>query len=329
MQRLTEIDRAKGLAIFLVVLGHITTSGSAPLGHQWFERIVYVIYSFHMPFFMYLSGFVMLYTYSGLSSSKQYFEYISSRFKRLAPGFLLFAVIILIGKLVTSHALQVDNVPLGFWQGLRDIMLVPSESAAKTLWFVYVLFEFYVLFPILLFITKGRTLPLVALGFAIHFIPMTPYLMIDWVFEYMVYFAIGTYFAANFDTIQLQLDRFRVVFLIAFPLSFALLYFDVSYPTARLVIGCLSIPALHALMRTSYFKDSSLLLSWGLLSYSVYLMNTIVIGFVKGVILNFQSWDGLPFLWIGPLLLAIGLYGPIFIKQRVFPYFPYLNRITS
>jgi len=326
--RVTEIDRAKGFAIFLVVVGHIATDTTPP-GNEWFSELVYVIYSFHMPFFMYLSGFVMGRTFKELNSLSEYGRYVSARFWRLAPAFFLFAIIILSGKIIASNYMAVDNLPAGWWQGLLDILLVPGQSSAKSLWFVYVLFEFYVLFPILLILSGGRTLPIVLFGLVVHFLPGTPYLMIDWVFEYFVYFAIGIMIAKNYDSIIETFDRYLGLSLFVFFLSMSILYIDVHYLVARLVIGCLSIPALHALMRSELFKNSNVLLQWGLLSYPIYLMNTIAIGFTKGVLLKFYSWEGLNFLWIAPIIFIAGFYGPIIVKRYIFPYLPPLDRATN
>ena len=103
--RLYDVDRARGLAIVLVVLGHLV-AGTPPLENEWYVTMEKFIYRFHMPFFMYLSGFVMLYTYSGIANVSQYTNYVWSKFIRLAPGFLFFAMVILVGKLVYCEALQ-------------------------------------------------------------------------------------------------------------------------------------------------------------------------------------------------------------------------------
>ena len=55
MHRRTDIDRAKGLAILLVVFGHIVARAD-PAGVDWYEPLRRAVYAFHMPFFFYLSG---------------------------------------------------------------------------------------------------------------------------------------------------------------------------------------------------------------------------------------------------------------------------------
>lgn len=327
-QRLIEIDRAKGFAIFLVVLGHLVP-GEYPANNEWFGHVVQVIYSFHMPFFMYLSGFVMLYTFREQNSLQDYWRFIYSRFSRLAPAFLLFAVVILVGKIAMGQVLHVDNKPGNFFSGIVAILLFPGESAAKGLWFIYVLFEFYLITPIILYLFGGRTAPLVAIGALVYFAPASPLFMLDGFFEYLVFFGLGACCANNFRRVTTVLTEYRWLFLGVFLLTLLLLYSTVPYPLAKLVIGIASLPALHSLMRVGGFSSSALLVEWGLYSYAIYLMNTIAIGFTKGVIFLFTSWDNHNFLWIAPLLLFAGLYGSLWTKKFIFPHVKFLDRITT
>jgi fucose 4-O-acetylase-like acetyltransferase len=55
MQRDLKIDSLKGFAILLVVLGHAIQTSTDNFDNNIFFRI---IYSFHMPLFMFLSGFI-------------------------------------------------------------------------------------------------------------------------------------------------------------------------------------------------------------------------------------------------------------------------------
>ena len=81
--RLLDIDRAKGFAIALVVWGHIYLGTPASPPPQWMEDTRGVIYSFHMPFFMYLSGFVYFMTSGPDRFLKAPAAYIGKRFDRL------------------------------------------------------------------------------------------------------------------------------------------------------------------------------------------------------------------------------------------------------
>lgn len=58
-ERFQFLDASKGLAIFLVVWGHVIQSGLSTIGnYSPFDNMVYrIIYSFHMPLFMCVSGY--------------------------------------------------------------------------------------------------------------------------------------------------------------------------------------------------------------------------------------------------------------------------------
>lgn len=52
-KRIEIIDLAKGLAIFMVILGHTSTNSELLQGPPFFVK---VLYSIHMPLFFFLSG---------------------------------------------------------------------------------------------------------------------------------------------------------------------------------------------------------------------------------------------------------------------------------
>ena len=83
-------DRAKGLAILLVVLGHI----NSPFGE--------VIYSFHIPFFFFLAGIFIKTSYTGG-------DYFAKNFNRLMIPFLIFGTM---GLLVTAIKNMLLHRPL-------------------------------------------------------------------------------------------------------------------------------------------------------------------------------------------------------------------------
>src|SRR4051794_37615129 len=53
--RLTDVDAARGLAMILVVVGHVV-SATMPEGNDWYAALRVAIYRFHMPLFMVLTG---------------------------------------------------------------------------------------------------------------------------------------------------------------------------------------------------------------------------------------------------------------------------------
>src|SRR4051794_39158365 len=53
--RVQYLDAARGLAIVLVVIGHVVAR-ELPEGNDWYGYLKEVIYRFHMPLFMVLTG---------------------------------------------------------------------------------------------------------------------------------------------------------------------------------------------------------------------------------------------------------------------------------
>lgn len=104
IKRLNFIDIAKGIGIILVVLGHC-------LAYECHNKLFMMIYSFHMPLFFFLSGF--------LFKSKDYAAYLSGKVKTLlfpmiffqALNVISYGILFILG-LETFH----DTIAFGgFW----------------------------------------------------------------------------------------------------------------------------------------------------------------------------------------------------------------------
>ena len=67
------IDIAKGLAIILVVYGHVIEHSMAPASQDFFQNPVFKItYTFHMPLFVFISGYLMAYSLNRNSVRKMF-----------------------------------------------------------------------------------------------------------------------------------------------------------------------------------------------------------------------------------------------------------------
>jgi fucose 4-O-acetylase-like acetyltransferase len=325
--RLVDIDKAKGFAIFLVVFGHIVAT-DMPAGNDWYAVLKFNIYKFHMPFFMFISGIIMAYTFPVVENAKGYFKYVFKKLKRLAPGYVIFGCLIYFGKIAFSKIIHVDGLPGDLYSEFYNLLLVPSQSAGGSLWFIYVLMEMYIVFPLIIgFCFERPVLTLVA-GVIIEFVPATSVFMLDRFCEYFLFFALGVVAVGFYDKYLSVIEKYSHVFYILFLLSF----FTVPYfspQVSKVIIGFFSLPALQALMRISFMSKTFIWDLLGKYTYSIYLMNTILIGLVKGVLLMFVTWDGPSFLMVAPILFFSGVFGPICTKKYIFTRVPVLNGITS
>ncbi len=331
-QRLEELDLAKGLAIFLVVVGHIVT-GRPPTGNEWYGTLQMLIYEFHMPFFMFLSGVVFQLTFRPLGDITSCWTFISSRAKRLLPAFVLFSIIIWAAKHAATEFLNVDNFDAQGWRELFEIYISPTTSVARSLWYIYVLLELYVLFAIAETVSGGRLFPVILLAVAMrvayHFASVTETLGVNALCEYAVFFAVGTAFAQSHDRLMPFVRQNSLTFYSIFLASFLTMLF-LPHPWSKGLVGLASLPAglAFASSFTSH-RDKRALLLLGEYTFTIYLMNTIFIGLFKGVLLKFFPWDGAYFVLHFLVLLTAGVLGPIAVFRLLFPFAPSLARIAK
>ena len=126
------IDVVKGMAIILVVYGHVIEHGMAPQGGDFFLNPVFkVIYTFHMPLFVFISGYLM-----ALSLGRRPPREV---FKRKFDSLLVPFVSLTILGIIVSYGLNIifgNNMGVvNFLQDLLDqLLLKPS------VWFLFTLF---------------------------------------------------------------------------------------------------------------------------------------------------------------------------------------------
>ena len=121
-ERIAYIDRLKGFAILLVVIGHVIQFLYCP--DKFDDNAVFrFVYSFHMPLFFVLSGLV---TNMKLGRIEDLYLKIKSRFFQLV-------------------------VPFVFWGGILSLFIIKQKffnifvEPDTSLWFLLVLFEIYVI----------------------------------------------------------------------------------------------------------------------------------------------------------------------------------------
>lgn len=118
----------------------------------------------------------------------------------------------------------------------------PVHSHAVSLWYVYVLLEFYILLPVCLWLSGNRLGPLLVVGLLVRFVSASPLLGLDRICEHAFIFLLGGYCASRLHDWTALVDKFFNLtlgtFIIVLGISF---FWDVpSFP-----VGLLSIPALH------------------------------------------------------------------------------------
>lgn len=315
-ERLAAIDRAKGLGIALVVWGHLATSATLGLP-TWFYISVTAIYSFHMPLFMYLSGFVFF-----LSKNHEKFwdapiRYSWKRFDRLIIPCLFFAIAIILGKYFVQakdpfHSFEYFTHTIN--DGFAKTFENARDNPALSLWYLIVLFVYSIAVPIVSRFLAFPAISLCIIGIVIWSFEFPEKYYIERIAQYFIFFAVGGVFATYRKRILPMLSAYYFPALILFALC---CFLTLGSEWALLISGLASIPALHGLFIQKFWGADRLFLFLGNNSMAIYLLNTIAIGIGQIVYTRYLPYQGIWFFLYLPIALLFGLLAPIAIRYAL------------
>ncbi|MDQ5984330.1 MAG: hypothetical protein CSYNP_00023 [Syntrophus sp. SKADARSKE-3] len=205
VQRNSYIDAMKGAAIILVVLGHAVQVHDANFDNNYLFRI---IYAFHMPFFMFLSGLVLS---SQLRSP--FINHLKKNFCRLVIPFLVWYLIDYLFILSNGQATDLISYFIALYQ-----------SPDRGLWFLWVLFINTSILSIILQIVRVKNWLqwedyfVVAAIIASRAIPSIEVLGFSEVRYLFLYYAAGYLVYKHIDTVKNFKTLLQFFTVIAFPL---------------------------------------------------------------------------------------------------------------
>ncbi len=288
-ERILSIDIARALCIVLVVAGHYFPDG----GPVWYTDLRNWIYSFHMPLFMFLSGYVYSYT----RREESYARFLGRKAKRLLLPYVIVSAVIISIKIASQQLLGMDiKNPVGFDSYLKMFL---GPEAAVHLWFILALWWIFVV--VALFRSRLAHIVLLLLAVVLHYLPsIAPGICYPQVFclnysaMYLIYFMLGVVLCDS----GLDLHRpaaWLCALLTALFIANSLLHLC---PPADAYVGIAGVLAFSALLQRVPSGWLAPVMAVGDASYTIYLVHSIFMGFIV---------TGLKFC---PALLDTG--GPLF-----------------
>ncbi len=188
-QKIVWLAVLQGFSMLLVVIGHVSLTNlpgdpNTPIA-TGIERI---IYSFHMPLFVFISGWLFYYTC--ISRGKTYCEMFISKAKRLAIPFMFFTIVTMALKLLFPQLMHriVD------WKEIVDTFIFFRSNPLGEMWFVIVLFELMLLYPLYRIMIEKKFMAIILLIATIvlsRFAPAVSYYFIDKVLYMFPFFFAG------------------------------------------------------------------------------------------------------------------------------------------
>ena len=310
------VDYAKGIAILLVVVGHVLRG---LIGSSILKPSVAVtltdgwIYAFHMPLFFFLSGL-----FAASAASRPWKPFTVIKLKTLAYPYFVWATI-----QTTLEAVMASytNTP----GSLYEILSIPFDPPSQ-FWFIYALFfmafvhaavyKLRVSAPVFLLLAVAfyATSDLVGLG---------PWRAPRLVRNCLIYFALGTVASDVQMTARLRQVRTQLlvsVVILGYLLVLAIVAYDanrtlLSRPVCAILGGTATICLAIVLER---FDAARSIHHWGRLSLQIYLAHVVVGSGVRIVLYKFVGYEQVAVHFVLGVLAAI--YGPILLNwasQRV------------
>lgn len=230
--RLIVIDMMIGMAMILVVLGH----QSFPFSPRWYNEGLHEwIYMFHMELFMFLSAFLIRYSYRQINSISDYGRYVWRKLVKFFIPFLVIGLIVAIASAYMAGAAfdQIGQIAL---QALRQILLYPIWSDASFLWYIYILFGFYLISPLIIALPRWVKMVLCVASLALPLLQPGQLLGAALFCKYAFFYMLGILCGEGFE--ELRNVKTWVWGILSLPfLAWSILMF-----IARLGDGALDVP---------------------------------------------------------------------------------------
>lgn len=313
--RLIGLDVAKGIAILLVVLGHIVARDNVP-GAYWYTSMKQLIYLFHMPLFMVLSGMALGLSWKHLESMHSVAALVAQRVKRLLIPYILFGVLIVGGKIAAGRFIRVDNPPGDFISGIFMVLFYPMQSSSSFLWYIELLAIYFII--ILWFMQiSSRWTPwgFLLIGTALQGYEWSRFLNMAGFVAYLPFFSVGILLGQYWSQVQSRLFKPSAWPLWLIPFGSALAYSQIVTPLPKWLVGSLSVPFVLCVAQVASGRLQKWLIFLGGQTLSIYLMNTIFIGLGKAVLMLFLPLRDQYFVIYFIVLALSGIYLPIFTKK--------------
>ena len=274
MQRLISFDIAKAICIIFVVIGHYLPSGSP----MWYMMVNKVIYSFHMPLFMFASGYI----YMATKKPMPYQGFLLKKMKRLMLPYFSVSLIVITIKLLTEGNAYVEN-PVS---GMSYVKMFYLPEAGYFLWFIWALWWMFVLVP--LFKTKQSRLALCAVALIAHALPIClPEIFCLRQFQMMLVFFMAGVVCCDWKDHLIWVTKIRSgYFFLIFAICEIVMLCNTAVPIAPFLpyIGIAATMALARDIEKWCHDGNEWLMIVASSSYIIYLFHTAFEGFAKAII---------------------------------------------
>jgi fucose 4-O-acetylase-like acetyltransferase len=325
----------RGVGILLVVLGHSLSSLRGRPGAGWVEHVIGFIFSFHMPLFFFVSGYLGARFF--VPRRTMFRHTVVRQVKRLGLVYFFYTVLIVAIKLPANAFVE---RPIRLSELPAQVLLFPADTPSLVLWFIYTLFlmqmlvlSWHTLLPVD-YGRRSRQVAVLAVVLAINLAsPTLPQALgLHFLGRHLLYFYLGFLSASYWRAISGILMQ-RGAWIAAAPLAYSALMMTappslVALAPVGFVWASLGIVMTWAacLWVDRFATSAAEQLDWvSDHSYAIYLNHGwIHMGFV---IATYRLLSIDPYL-VFPLDLAISVCFPVLLAKYIYGRNMWLRRLA-
>ena len=302
-KRDTQIDILYSIGVFLVLLGHSHPSDWNSFSGTFFYDLIVFIYTFHMPLFFFISGY--LFMNSNSLENIGYEKWIKNKAIRLLTPYIVLSVVALIPKYYLEHH---SFVTIDY---LIEAVLKPRVGVWGHFWFIPVLLLCYILFGAWhqLVTEKNKSMMLLAVtvfSFVLYFLPFsTQWLGLGDLKEACIFFCIGMNLKQILPMCKEYSKWIRYVWIVVTVLAAVALDRWARKKAVMLIVAVLMISACWQLAKV--IGNSKLALWVSNHNFTIYIYSWPC----QAVIMGICGRLGMPWYFMSVFMLFAGIFGPI------------------
>ena len=232
-KRLFLVDVWIIVALMFVIIGPC----SASFAPQWYTPLKNWIYSFHMGAFFFIAGFLMHYTRKPMKNLSDYLHLIGDKFRKFALPFVILGILLSLIPLAQHHfSAKAVRTALKLFHR-------PTASYVIFLWFIYVLFEFYLIAPFISHYYCPTIILFLFTAIGLSICPISTHLFALHLFSrHFIFLLFGIIAAENIDFLR-HIPRLPIYAAAIYFLYLSICHPGLLYPAS----GCLAMPFMLAL----------------------------------------------------------------------------------
>lgn len=330
-EKLPEVTYLYSFGVILVITGHSYPAEcfhlTIPIVPLCFQQ---VIYSFHMPLFTFLAGFLFIYTNNGRGKF-EVIQFIKKKAKRIIIPYVVISSLAFVPKAFLGRY-TIRGIDFSFNAYVRGI-IYPLDNPIILFWFLPTLFIVFLVAPIFLkLITRWQKknvliitcTAIIALLNIFNPLSNVKIFNLSGVLEHLIYFWLGCLYYLQKSEFERGNNLYRTILALLLLILFN--YYDRAPAVLRLTTALTGIILSLSLIQIYQKSKLNIFRYIDGYSYQIYLLQWFFHGFIRIVL--WEVFLGGFFIFFFFNFFA-GLIPPVITTKLARKYFPKLGIVIG